>query len=222
VHLEASHPFQVISDDLGNQILQFTFKDLSPYATKIITIEADLLLSDTPNPMQVKDLSAYLRAEKYCESDDPEISQVAKELVGPKPVSTAENIFRWVAGHIQYAGYLREPRGARYALRHKRGDCTEFMYLFAALCRADNIPARCVGGYICPENAVLKPNSFHNWVELRDNGVWKIVDPQRKVFMQVPSHYIAMQVISESPTNPMGDYYRFRFAGDGLRVKMNG
>ncbi|HUT69837.1 MAG TPA: transglutaminase domain-containing protein [Desulfatiglandales bacterium] len=222
VHLEASHPFQVISDDLGNQILQFTFKNLPPYATKIITIEADLLLSDRPNPMQVKDLSAYLRAEKYCESDNPEISRVAKELKGSKPVVTAENIFRWVAGNMEYTGYLRNSRGALYALRDKKGDCTEFMYLFAALCRANNIPARCIGGYICPENAVLKPNGLHNWVELRDNGVWNIADPQRNVFMQDPSHYIAMQVISESPQNPMGDYYRLRFAGDGLRVKMNG
>ena len=222
VHLEASHPFQVISDDLGNQILRFTFKDLSPYATKIITIEADLLLSDRPNPMLVKDLAGYLRAEKYCEADDPEISRLAKKLKGPKPVKTAETIFHWVAGNIEYTGYLRNSRGAFYALKEKKGDCTEFMYLFAALCRANNIPARCIGGYVCQENAVLKPNGFHNWVEFCDGGVWKIADPQRKVFMQAPSQYIAMQVIRESPTNPMGDYYRFRFAGDGLRVKMNG
>ena len=222
MNLKASHPYQLIPDDLGNQILHFTLKNLPPYTTKIITIEADLLLSDRPNPMQVKDLSAYLRAEAYCESDDPEISQAAKELKGPKPVKTAENIFRWVASNVEYTGYLRNPRGALYALRNKKGDCTEFMYLFAALCRANKIPARCIGGYVCPENAVLKPNGFHNWVELRDNGVWKIADPQRKVFMQAPSRYIAMQVIAESPKSPMADSHRFGFAGDGLMVKMKG
>lgn len=222
VHLKASHPFQVISDDLGNQILHFTFKNLPPYGTKIITIEADLLLSDTPNPMPVKDLTAYLRAEEYCESDNPEISLLAKKLKTAEPVKTAENIFRWVAGNVEYMGYLRNSRGALYALRNKKGDCTEFMYLFAALCRANNIPARCIGGYVCTENAVLKPNGFHNWVEFCDNGVWKIADPQRNVFMQNPSRYIAMQVIGEAPKNPMGDYRRFRYAGDGLQVKMKG
>lgn len=222
VHLEASHPFQVISDDLGNQILRFTFKDLSPYATKIITIEADLLLSDRPNPMHVKDISAYLRAEKYCESDDPEISRVAKELKGPKPVSTAENIFRWVAGHIQHAGYLREARGALYALNEKKGDCTEFMYLFAALCRANNIPVRCIGGYVCQENAVLRPNGFHNWVEFCDGGVWKTADPQRKAFMQAPSKYIAMQVLGKASESPLSGHHRFRCGSEGLEVKMRG
>jgi len=222
VKLEASHPFQLISDDLGNQIVYFTFKNLPPYGTKIITIEADLLLSDTSNPMLVRDLSAYLQAEKYCESDDPEISRLAKELKGPKPVKTAENIFRWVAGNVEYTGYLRDSRGALYALRNKKGDCTEFMYLFSALCRANNIPARCIGGYVCQENAVLKSNGYHNWVEFCDGGVWKIADPQRKVFMQHPSQYIAMQVIQKSSTNPMGDYRRFRCVGDGLKVKMKG
>jgi transglutaminase-like putative cysteine protease len=222
VKLEASHPFQLILDELGNQILHFTFKNLPPYGSKIITIEADLLLSDSSNPMPVKDTTAYLRAEEYCESDDPEISRLAKKLKGPKPVKTAENIFRWVAGNMEYTGYLREPRGALYALKKKKGDCTEFMYLFAALCRANNIPARCIGGYVCQKNAVLKPNGYHNWVEFFDGGVWNIADPQRNVFMQIPSQYIAMQVIGESPKNPMGNYCRLRCAGDGLKVKMKG
>ena len=222
VKLEASHPFQLISDGLGNQILHFTLENLPPYGSKIITIEADLLLSDTSNAMPLKDLTAYLQAEKYCEFDDPEISRLAKELKAPKPVKTAENIFRWVAGNVEYTGYLREARGALYALKERKGDCTEFMYLFAALCRANNIPARCIGGYVCHENAVLKPNGYHNWVEFCDGGVWKIADPQRNVFMQHPSQYIAMQVIQESSTNPMADYRRFRCAGDGLKVKMEG
>jgi hypothetical protein len=222
VNVKTSHPFQLISDDLGNQILRFTFQNLPPYATKIITIKAELLLSDTPNPLSVKDLSAYLQAEKYCESDDPEISRLAGKLKVPKPIKTVENIFRWVAGNVQYAGYLRNARGALYALRNKKGDCTEFMYLFSALCRANKIPARCIGGYVRSENAILKPNGYHNWAEFYDNGVWRIADPQRKIFMQNQSHYVAMHVISKSLKNPMGNYHRFRFAGKGLKAKMNG
>jgi len=222
MNVEASHPFQVISDDLGNQILHFSFRNLPPYATKIVTIKAELLLSDTPNHVSVKDLRAYLQPEKHCESDNPEISGLAKKLKAPEPDKTAENIFRWVAGNVQYSGYLRNARGALYALRSKKGDCTEFMYLFAALCRANEIPARAIGGYVCNENAVLKPNAYHNWVEFYDDGIWSIADPQRKIFMQNQSHYIAMQVISESPKNPMGNYHRFRFAGEGLKVKMDG
>jgi transglutaminase-like putative cysteine protease len=222
VNIESSHPFELISDDLGNQILHFTFQDLPPYTTKIITIKAELLFSDKPNRLPVKDLQSYLRAEKYCESDDPEIARLARKLKGPKKVKSAENIFRWVADNIQYAGYLRNARGALHALREKKGDCTEFMYLFAALSRANEIPARCIGGYVRSENAILRPNGYHNWVEFYDKGAWRIADPQRKIFMQNQSYYIAMHVISRSLKNPMGNYHRFRFAGKGLKVKMNG
>lgn len=222
VKLKTSHPYQLISDDLGNQILHFTFHDLPPYATKIITIKADLMLSDTPNRLSIEDLSTYLEAEKYCESNDPEVTRLAARLKAPKSEKTAESIFRWVAGNVQYTGYLKNARGALYALRNKKGDCTEFMYLFAALCRANNIAARGIGGYVSNENAILKPNDYHNWVEFHDEGIWEIADPQKRIFMQYPSQYIAMRVIGESPMNPMGDYQRFRFAGDGLKVKMNG
>ncbi len=220
--VNASQPFQVILDDQGNQILYLTFHALPPFTTRIITIEAELLLSDTPNRISEKDLRASLQEERYCESGNPEIAGLAKSLQGPDPLKTAENIFRWVASSVRYSGYIRNPRGALYALRNKKGDCTEFMYLFAALCRANNIPARGIGGYLVRENAVLKPNAYHNWAEFYHDGVWRIADPQRKIFMQHQSHYIAMQVLAQSPENPMGNFHRFRYAGEGLKVKMNG
>ncbi len=222
VHLETSHPCRLIPDDLGNQILHFTFHNLPPYTTKIINIKANLLLSDLPNPLPADGLSANLQAEKYCESDGPEISRLANKLKATKPDKTAENIFSWVAGNLEYAGYLRNTRGALYALRNRKGDCTEFMYLFVALCRADNIPARGIGGYVCNENAVLKPGNYHNWAEFYDYGVWRIADPQNKVFMQNDSSYIAMRIIKESPDNPMLQFNRFRVKGPGLKVKMDG
>jgi transglutaminase-like putative cysteine protease len=221
VHLESSFPYLLITDDLGNQVLHFTFHNLAPYATRIITIKAELLLSNTPNTLPEKDLGAYLQAEKYCESDDPEISRLAEGLKGPKPIRTAENIFRWVSGNVQYSGYLKNPRGALYALRAGRGDCTEFMYLSAALSRANNIPTRGVGGYVIKENGVLSAAAYHNWVEFYDGGVWRFADPQKKIFMKDPSHYIAMNLFGKTSNNPIGDHRLFRFSGNGLKVRMN-
>lgn len=221
VRLEASHPYQLILDDLGNQILHFTLNNLPPYATKIITIKADLALSDTPNMIPIQDLQPFLRAEDYIESDDPGLSQFAKRFKAPNPTKIAEDIFHWVADNVQYAGYLKNDRGALYALRNKKGDCTEFMYLFVALCRVNHIPARGIGGYVYSENNILKPDAYHNWEKFYDDGVWKIADPQKKVFMQIQSNYIAMRLIGESPRNPMGKLHRFQFTGNGLKVKMN-
>jgi len=151
----------------------------------------------------------------------PEISQRAQQLTTADPVRTAQNIFRWVADNVKSSGYLKEPRGARYALSTKQGDCTEFMYLFMAFCRAAGIPARGLGGYVTDKNAILKPGDYHNWAEFYVNGLWYLADPQRQVFMQQQWQYLVMQILGTSPDNPMGNYRRFRYAGEGLTVKMN-
>ena len=218
--LESSHPYRLIADDLGNQILHFRFEDLSPHAFIPITIRASLGLSDIPNPAPIADLHRFLRSEKYIESDHPEINRFAKQFESDSSRKTAEKVFRWVAGNIRNAGYLRDGRGALYAFRNKQGDCTEYMYLFAALCRAKGIPARGIGGYVCAENSILEPAAYHNWAEFYEEGTWKIGDAQKNVLMENSSHYIAMRIVGESPETPMGEFNRFRSVGEGVEVKM--
>ena len=224
-HLGASFPFEELTDEAGNSILHFTIQHLPPYAAKIITIQTDLLLFDAPLPEESGKAApspSDLSLEPFCESDDPEMIQLARQLQANDPLSTAEQIFRWVAESIEYSGYLKHPRGARYALTSKQGDCTEFMYLFVALCRAAGIPARGLGGYVVTKNSILRPANYHNWAEFYVDGVWYLADPQRKVFRQHPSYYLVMHVIGKKPDDhPMQHYQRFRYAGEGVQVKMN-
>jgi transglutaminase-like putative cysteine protease len=219
--LEVSHPYQLLSDEHGNQTLYFRLPEMPPFATVIISVKATLALSDTPQRLPAANLTAFLQPEPFCESGEPEITRLAASLSSGKPVDAAEKIFNWVASNIQYAGYLRNERGALYALRNRQGDCTEFMYLFAALCRARKIPARNIGGYVCIGNTVVKPSEYHNWVEFFDGRLWRLADPQRKGWMKDNSHYIAMRVIGATPHASMAGFHRFRFAGGGLKVKMN-
>ena len=220
--LEVSHPYQLLSDEHGNQTLRFQFPEMPPFSTVIVSVKAFVSLADTPNPMPPRDLKAYLQAEPFCESDAPEITRLAATLGQRKPIHAAEKIFNWVTSNVKDSGYIRNERGALYALKNKQGDCTEFMYLFAALCRAGQIPARNMGGYVCSGNTVVKPNDYHNWAEFYDGERWRLADPRRKKLMKETSHYIAMQVIVDGPGNAMAGFHRFRFAGEGLKVKMNG
>jgi transglutaminase-like putative cysteine protease len=220
IKVESSHPYKLIEDGLGNQILHFTFENLSPYASKIVTITADIEFSDISNPISA-DSQSFLKEEKYIESDNPEIKQLSKKFGSATPVKTSENIYQWVSENIKYMGYLKDERGAFYALKNKEGDCTEFADLFVALSRANSIPARSIGGYVYGKNSILKASDYHNWAEFYDDGVWKIADPQKKVFARDQSDYIAMRIIGESPNNPMGEFNRFRFEGEGLKVRMN-
>ncbi|MGE5838523.1 MAG: transglutaminase-like domain-containing protein [Deltaproteobacteria bacterium] len=220
--LEVSHPYQLQSDEHGNQTLYFNLPEIPPFATVIISVQAFLSLSDTPNELPASDLNSYLHPEPFCESDAPEITRLAATLRSGKLMDTVDRIFNWVTSNVQYAGYIRNERGALYALKNKQGDCTEFMYLFAALCRASQIPSRTVGGYVCSGNTVVKPGDYHNWAEFFDGKRWRIADPQRKILMKETSNHIAMQVIADKARNPMAGFQRFRFFGEGLKVKMDG
>ena len=96
------------------------------------------------------------------------------------------------------------------------------MYLFAAISRANKIPARCLGGYVVKENSILKPSDYHNWSEFFDNGLWRLSDPQKRNFDKNASNYIAFKVFNNPVDDQIGSFHRFRCAGDGMKVKMNG
>lgn len=220
--VETTPPHELIADDLGNQILRFSFDKIPPYASRDVRIKADLMLAETPNRLpRTVDPSRFLQPEPYVESDHPDIIARAKQLAAADDLKTAKAIFQWVIGHISYSGYLKNERGALYALTQKKGDCTEYMDLFAALCRAAGIPCRRMGGYICTKNMVLGAAGYHNWAEFYVSGKWRLADPQNKVFMEKEADYVATRIISDSYKNDMQGYDRFRVSGDGITARMN-
>ena len=217
----SSHPYEIITDSLGNQVLVYSFDEIAPYASKIISIMAELGISGSPKPEACRNMSFWLGPDPYVESDDLRIIKQAKALKQQDSVQTIHSIFKWVSGNLKYTGYISRPRGALYALTHKKGDCTEFMHLFVALCRANHIPARAMAGYICPGNNRLRPSGYHNWAEVHDGKTWQIADPQRGVLFSPSSGYIAMQIFGENPDALEYTFERFVVKGDGLSVTMN-
>ncbi len=221
VNIETAHPHEVIVDDLGNQILYFVIEKLPPYGSRILSITANLMMADSPNPEKATDLNPFLEPEPFIQCDDPQIIRTAQPLKAATPEKTAQNTFQWMVNHMTYAGFSGKDKGALYALEHKKGDCTEYMYLFAALCRANAIPARCVGGYICKQNEVLHPASYHNWAEIYENHTWQIADAHKRIFKQNAAWYVAMRIFGKTKTDVMEGHHRFRFEGKGLKVTMN-
>lgn len=218
--ITTSHPYTLITDDLGNQILKFTFPEIGPYETKIISIDADVSLAEKPNHLWLRKKDIYIKSEPFIESDRPEMLKQAKVFKTMRTGKSIEKIFPWVSQNVRYVGYVSNERGALYTLNYKEGDCTEYTDLFVALCRANKIPARALGGYICPSNTTLKPAMFHNWAEFY-NGTWRIADPQNKVLMQNNADYIAMKIISRQNKSSIPDFERFFIKGTGLYAHMN-
>jgi hypothetical protein len=218
--LTASHPFELLTGADDNRMLHFLFADVPPYATRIVTVRADLHMSRERRLVEGEDLDAYLRAQPLIESDAPALRKLAKSLRGSSPAETAHRIFNWVAANIHYAGNLPRNRGALYALKHRKGDCTEFAALFTACCRASGIPARIVGGFACGGDSILKAGDIHNWAEFNIGGSWVIADPQRRIFRGDPRHYVVMQVMGPGSGSSGERLLRFRAEGDGIVVSM--
>ncbi|MEM2250451.1 MAG: transglutaminase-like domain-containing protein [Candidatus Bathyarchaeia archaeon] len=93
-------------------------------------------------------------------------------------------------------GYLRyeiqnEERGALWALENGIGDCSEYSYLFIALCRAAGIPARIQAGFTFHyAGQVLKDG--HMWAEYYlENYGWMPVDATWQLFNTIDSKHFS-------------------------------
>lgn len=220
-HLIASHPYRSELDAQGNTRLYFMIDKIMPYATKTISLRVKVGLSDQSN--QISDITpdSYLLDEPMVEKSHEKITKLAKNLQGETPQETVEKTYNWVVKNIKKASYMKQDRGALYALEHRQGDCTEFMYLFAALNRANGIPTRNLAGFVTKENAVLRGEDYHNWTEVYVDGRWYLVDPQKEVFMERSSEYVATQVLTETSFSSADGSQRFFTAANNIDIVMN-
>lgn len=101
----------------------------------------------------------------------PEIRQVSAELAGPHqtPLDRVLAIHDFVASTLKY---VRDGTwdSAPVVLRRQTGSCSEFSFLFCALCRAAGIPTRLVGGSTCRVRPggpwPRKDDVHHRWTEV--------------------------------------------------------
>jgi transglutaminase-like putative cysteine protease len=121
----------------------------------------------------------FLISSRYCESDV--LSAEAWRLFGHLP-ATAQRV-RAIVDHVHNTltfGYrfARPTRTAAEALNERVGVCRDFAHTTIALCRAMNIPARYVNGYLgdigVPRDPA--PMDFSAWVEVFVGGRWFTLD----------------------------------------------
>ena len=219
--LNASHPYTLEQDELNNQIMRFRFSEIAPFETRVVRIRAEVALSDKPNWVKGIKEDDFLGSDKYMETDDPIIQNKAAELKDRNSSVTARKTFDWVSQTIDYQGYIEEDRGALYAINNGLGDCTEYMYLLNALLRANDIPARSVGGYVTSQDSTLTARDYHNWSEVYLNGRWHIADPQNKSYMENQASFIAMRIIEKSSLALLNNSHRFAYSNANIKVTMN-
>lgn len=92
-----------------------------------------------------KDLNWYMGSSPYIDPKDGAIKKIVKETKeahADSPWEFVEALHDWVRENIEYRnGNLRS---TKEAMKDRKGDCEEMTGIFVAMCRAANIPARCV------------------------------------------------------------------------------
>lgn len=122
-----------------------------------------------------EDVSRYSKATPRIKSDHPDIIKMAKEAVGGTilTVERIEKLVEFVNDYISY-GYVFET-DLIDLVRDKKGDCSEYALLFAALARSLRIPCRVVAGLVYLGDW-CQGFGMHAWNEVVVDGYWTAVD----------------------------------------------
>ena len=141
--------------------------ELTPVTVPLHLAEA--AVSNVPD-----DALRYLMPSRYCESDM--LSRAAQQLFGhlPRGLSRVRAIESWLYESIDYLpGFSDATTTAQQVFVQRAGVCRDFAHLGIALCRALNIPARLVVGYIKFE---ASPQDFHAVFEAWLDDRWVLFD----------------------------------------------
>jgi transglutaminase-like putative cysteine protease len=127
----------------------------------------------TPVERLPENVLQFLLPSRYCESD--ELVNLAWEVVGyaMPGYDQAEAVRAWIYRNIAYEYNVSDATtSASETAKERRGVCRDFTHLGMALCRALNIPARMVVGYLHQ----LDPMDLHAWYEAYVGGRWYAFD----------------------------------------------
>ncbi len=148
---------------------------------EIAPMAVPLHLDEAPVSSVPDDVLHYLMPSRYCESDV--LSRAAQQLFGhlPKGLSRVRAIESWLHEFIHYLpGFSNSTTTAQEVFVQRAGVCRDFAHLGITLCRALNIPARLVVGYV---NFDEPPQDFHAvfeaWLGEGAEGRWVLFDGTR-------------------------------------------
>ncbi|NIM59510.1 MAG: hypothetical protein GTO16_11300 [Candidatus Aminicenantes bacterium] len=155
----------------SDKIKNFPFDDGSQ---KIIEEGKDYVIIQTssqifkeeeaiPLPVEDKEFRKFLKSSAFCQSEDPEIQNVAQEIIGQERNSwrASKKIAEWVEREMT-ANYDVGFATAKEVMKNREGDCSEHTVLTVALCRAVGIPARAAVGIMYGRGIF----AYHMWPEV--------------------------------------------------------
>jgi len=181
--VEPPTPLRLFCDEgSGNRFVRF---DAKPGPLKIVykasVRRAHVVVPNDLAEMPVTEVPDevlhYMMPTRYCESDL--MSRCAQQLFGDLPpgIGRVQAIVDWIHDSITYEpGSSDSTTTAREVFVERAGVCRDFAHLGITFCRALNIPARLVVGYVWFDEP---PQDFHAVFEAWLGGRWVLFDPTR-------------------------------------------
>jgi len=124
------------------------------------------------------DVLQFLLSSRYCEVDL--LSQTAVNLFGgiTPGWERVAAICNWVHTNVTFGyNFARSTKTAREVFIERTGVCRDFQHLAVTFCRALNIPARYVAGYLGDIQVPINdPMDFSAWFEAYLDGRWWTFD----------------------------------------------
>jgi hypothetical protein len=182
--------YDIVTDKWGQKVAQFHFDTVkagqvvqASYKTAadifdqryMIHPEKVGALRDIPKEINDK----YLVDDTKFAINSPTIQNAVKMAVGNEtnPYWIMRKIFRYVIDHLEYelsGGWNIAPA----VLERGTGSCSEYSFVYIAMCRAAGLPARYVGAITQRNDLASEDDVFHRWCEIYLPGYgWVPVDP---------------------------------------------
>ena len=136
-------------------------------------IDVDMTAPRTPMDQVPDYVLEFCLPSRYCQSDM--LGTFAWGVVGDAlpGYPQVEAIRSWIAGSMRYEYNVSTvSTSVLETLQHRAGVCRDFAHLGIAMCRAIEIPARMVVGYLHE----LDPMDQHAWWEAYVGGRWFTFD----------------------------------------------
>lgn len=169
--------FQKLELPAGESFYQWSATAIVPDAVDESDPDAEQVpVADLPD-----DVVGFLWPSRYCQSDV--LSADAWRLFGSSPhnYQRVQDVSTWVKQNIEYrSGSTQSWWTAVDSFNNGYGICRDMSHTFISLCRALNIPARYVSGYLPDMDAPPLPTEmdFHAWAEVYLGGRWWTFDPR--------------------------------------------
>jgi len=173
-------------DLYGNRSRRFAIPAGRSSFTFDATVEMDAASEPHPTADDPQHLVAdlpdaalhWLLSSRYCAVES--FAPTAWELFGATPpgVARVQAVCDWIHGNVTYGVPSVETTTALEVLERRGGMCRDFAHLGVTFCRALNIPARYVMGYL-PDIGIPGPYplmDFHAWFEVFLGERWWTYD----------------------------------------------